>query len=161
MRQRVGKTWRECDSQFRKKNSTSHLFWQDPLSAGIKTWSKLFTPVSTCSNLFTPVHICSQLFTPVHTCSRLFTPHWLATLFAQWQLLIEFSPGESCFFSILRAIFLKLHIFTHLIESYPTVHGLSSCVRKKYIDPSGSRYYRDDVHLSHNAIFPLSNALIL
>ena len=103
--------WRACDSPSRK-NSTSHLFWL------VQTWSKLFTPVPTCSHLFTTVH----------TCSHLFTPHWLATLFAQWQFLVEFSPCESCYFSILSAILLKLHIFAHLIESYPTVYGLSSCI---------------------------------
>ena len=46
----------------------------------------------------------------------------------QWQFLVEFSPCESCYFSILRAILLKLHIFAHLIESYSTVYGLSSCI---------------------------------
>ena len=49
-------------------------------------------------------------------------------LFSQWQFLVEFSPCESCYFLILLAILLKLHIFAHLIESYPMVHGLSSCI---------------------------------
>ena len=110
-----------------------------------QNFSHLFTPVHTCSHPFTPVHICSQLFTPVHTS--------LTTLFAQWQLLVEFFPCESCYFSILPAIFLKLHIFAHLIDSYPPVHGLSSCVEKKNIDPSGSPYYSDHVHSSHNVLF--------
>ena len=74
-------------------------------------------------------------------------------LFVQWQLLVEFFPCKSCYFSILRAIFSKLHIFAHLIESYPTVHGLSSCVEKKNIVPSGSPYYSDHVRSSHNVIF--------
>ena len=51
-------------------------------------------------------------------------------LFVQWQILVELSPSESCYFYILCAILLKLLIFARLIESYPTVHGLSSCVRK-------------------------------
>ena len=52
--------------------------------------------------------------------------------FAQWQFLVEFSPSESCYFSILCAILLKLNIFAHLIESSPTVSGLSSCIERKY-----------------------------
>ena len=35
----------------------------------------------------------------------------------------------------MRAILLKLHIFAHLIESYPTVSGLSSCIEKKISIP--------------------------
>ena len=65
------------------------------------TCSDLFKPVQTFSHMFTPVHNCSQLFTPVHTCSHLFTPQWLSMLFSQRQFLVEFSPGESCYFSIL------------------------------------------------------------
>ena len=90
------------------------------------------------------LHTCSYLFTTVHTS--------LTTLFAQWQLLVEFFPCKNCYFSILRAIFLKLHIFAHLIESYPTAHGLSSCVEKN-INPSGSPYYSDHVRSSHSVIF--------
>ena len=91
-----------------------------------------FTPVLTCSNLVKTFQTCSRLFTPVHTCSYLFTPvHTsVTTLFMPWQFLVEFSPCESCYFSILRAILLKLHIWAHLIESYPTVHCLNSCVEK-------------------------------
>ena len=60
---------------------------------------------------------------------------------------------QSCYFSILRAIFLKLHIFAHLIESYlTTVHVFSSCVQKN-IDSSGSPFYSDHVHSSQNVIF--------
>ena len=67
----------------------------------------------------------------LHTCSHLFTAlHTLSTLFSQWQFLVEFSPCESCSFSILRAILLKLHIFAHLIKSYSTVSGLCSCIEK-------------------------------
>ena len=84
------------------KNSNSHLCWL--------------------------VQTFSHLFTPVHTFSHLFTPQWLSTLFVQWQFVVEFSTCKSCYFSILRAILLKLHIFAHLIESYPTVHGLSSYI---------------------------------
>ena len=100
-----------------------------------QNFSHLFPPVHTCSQLFTPVPTCSQLFTLVHTCSQLFTPQWLYTLFAQWQFLVELSRCESCYFSILRAILLKLHIFAHLIESYPTVHDWSSSIEIKMLIP--------------------------
>ena len=120
--------WRACALPFRK-NSTSHLFWL------VQIWSKLFTPFPTCSHLFPPVHNCSQLFTLVHTCSHLFTPPWLSMHFAQWQFFFEFSPWESCYFSILRAILLKLHVFAHLIKSYPTVYGMSSCIEIKMSIP--------------------------
>ena len=103
---RVGKIWRACDSPSRK-NSTSHLFWL----------------VQTCSNHFTPVHTHMH----VHTCSHLFTPQWLSTLCAQWQFPIEFSLCESCYFSILRPILLKLNNLAHLIKSFPTVYALCSC----------------------------------
>ena len=111
------------------------------------TCSDLFKPVQNFSHLFSivhtfsqPVHTCSQLFTPVHTCSRLFTPQWQSTLFSQWQFLVEFSPGISCYFSILRprpalsrgrlmCYLVEIACFAHLIESYPTVHGLSSCIK--------------------------------
>ena len=99
------------------------------------TCSHLFTLVHTCSHLFTPVHTCSHLFTLVHTCSHLFTPQCLSTLFVQWQFLVEFFPCERCSFSILRAILLKLHFSAHLIESYPTLYGLSSCIKIKMSIP--------------------------
>ena len=138
---RVVKIWRVCDSPS-GKNSTSYLFWL------VQTWSKPFTPVPTCSHLFPPVPTCSHLFTTVPTCSHLFppvqncshlftgvhtfshlfTPELLSTLFAQWQLLVEISICKICYFSILGAILLKLHNFSHLIDSYPTVHSLISCI---------------------------------
>ena len=92
-------------------------------------------PGQNFSHLFPTVLTCSHQFTTVHACSHLFTPHWLSMLFAQWQLLVEFFPCESCYFSILRAVLLKLHIFAHRIESYPTMHGLSSCTEIKLSIP--------------------------
>ena len=91
------------------------------------------TVLHTRSDLFKPGQNFSHLLTLVHTCSYLFTPPWLSTLFPQWQFLVEFSPCESCYFSISHAILLKLHVFAHLIESYPTVSGLSSCIEKMSI----------------------------
>ena len=55
------------------------------------------------------------------------------------------------YFLILRAILLKLHIFAHLIENFPTVYGLCSCIEKN-VDPLSSPYYIDHVRSSRNAI---------
>ena len=79
-----------------------------------------------------------NLCSSVNTCSHLFTPQWLSTVFAQWQFLVEFSPSESFYFSILRAILLKLHVFAHLIKSYQTVYGLSSCIEIKMSIPQAA-----------------------
>ena len=133
-----------------------------------------FTPILTCSNLVKTFHNCSHLFssahtysylfTLVHAFSKLFTPvHTLVTVHAvaQWQFLVEFSPCESYYFSILHVILLKLHIFAHLMESYPTGSGLCGWIEKKYTVPSGSPYYSDQVRSLRNVIFALSNPLIL
>ena len=108
---RVSKIWRACDSPSRK-NSTSHLFWL------VQTCPKLFTPVYNFSHHFPPVLACSHLFTPVHNCSHLFTPQWLSTLFSQWQFLLEFSPGVSCYFSIIcsRPVLSPGRLMCYLVE---------------------------------------------
>ena len=152
----------------------------------------LFTPDHTCSPQFTLVHTHSHLFTPVHTCSHLSTPQRPAMLFAQWEILVECFPWESCFFrnciilltssraiqrctawvavarktliplvahtrvtmyvcgtmsfcnfecsysSVLRCILRKLHISARLIESFPTLSGIWSCMEVKCSIPLGA-----------------------
>ena len=93
-----------------------------------QNFSYLFPPVHTCSHLFTDVHNRSHLFTPVHTSVIIYALRAMAV--SHW-----ISHCESCYFSILRAILLRLHIFAHLIESHPTVHGLSSCIEIKLSIP--------------------------
>ena len=62
---------------------------------------------------------------------------------ASWQFLVEFSPCESCYFSILARILLKLHILAHVIKSFPTVYGLCSCIREQNSIPlAGKRFER-------------------
>ena len=64
---------------------------------------------------------------------------------ASWQFLLEFPPCESCYFSILGPILLKLHILAHLItwiKSFPTVYGLCSCIKKMSIPLAGKRFER-------------------
>ena len=50
---------------------------------------------------------------------------------AFWQFLLEFSPCESCYFSILGPILLKLHILAHLIESFPPCMACVALSKKK------------------------------
>ena len=118
----------------------------------LHTCSDLFKPVHNCSQLFTLVNTCSHLFTLVHTCSYLFTPQWLSTLFAEWQFLIEFSPCKSCYFSILRPILLKLQNFAHLIESFPIVYGLCSCIKVKMSIPPAPHTYRSLMEKGSSAV---------
>ena len=97
------------------------------------TCSHLIPPVHTCPCLFTPVHTCSHLFTPVHTGSHRFTPvHTsVTTLFAQWQFRWMF-PLQKLLFLDLTCYLVEIAYFAHLIESYLTVYGLSSCIEKEY-----------------------------
>ena len=104
------------------------------------------TPVHTCSHLFTPVHTFSQLFTPVHTCSHLSDylrcsrngsfslnfPLAKAVIFRSYVQDPHYLSDVWC------AILLKLPIFAHLIESYPTVSGLSSCIEKQISIPQAA-----------------------
>ena len=71
-----------------------------------------------------------QYFTPVLTCSNLSKTHPRDYLRSSrnGSFSLNFPLAKAV---ILRAILLRLHLFAHLIESYPTVHGLSSCVEKK------------------------------
>ena len=84
----------------------------------------------------------------------------VTTLLAQRRFLVEFSPWESCSFSILRAILLKLHIFAQLIESYPTVSGWSSCIKKRSI-PQAAHTIVTMYACREMSFFALSKALIL
>ena len=68
---------------------------------------------------FTPV----DLFKPVHVRSL----H-----------NVKFCPFEGPFFSFLRPILLKLNIWTHPIESFPTAYGLWSCIEIKMSSPLGA-----------------------
>ena len=134
------KPFHTCPHLFRPVQTCSHLVTTvhpcSQLFKPFQTCSHLFKTVPTCSSLFTPVQAFSHLFTLVHTSSHLFTPFHTCSHLRDYtrssQFLLEISPCLSCSFSILHAIMLKLHIFAHLIESYPTASGLSSCIEKKY-----------------------------
>ena len=82
----------------------------------LQTCCVLCKPCQNFSYLFPPVPTCSHLFIPVHTCSHMFTTvDFSVTICA---LPVEFSPCEG---DIFRSIFLKLHIFAHLIESFRSI----------------------------------------
>ena len=59
---------------------------------------------------------------------------WRCTLSAQCL----FCTFECSYSSVLRPILLKLHSLTHLIESFPTVYRLWSCIDIKMLIPLGA-----------------------
>ena len=163
LRRRVGKIWRACNSLSRK-NSTSHMFWL------VKTCPKLFTPVYNCSHLFPPVHTCSQLFTTVHTCSHLSD---ILRCSRNGSFSLNFPLVKAVIFrsyvqdpcypaDVWCAILLKLHVFAHLIESYPTLHGLSSCIEIIMSIPQEAAHTTVTMYACRKmSFFALSKALIL
>ena len=51
---------------------------------------------------------------------------------------VIFCTFECSYSSVLRRILLKLHILTRLIESFPTLYGLWSCIAIKMWIPLGA-----------------------
>ena len=51
---------------------------------------------------------------------------------------VIFCTFECSYSSVLRRILLKLHILTHLIESFPTLYSLWSCIEVKLSNPLGA-----------------------
>ena len=51
---------------------------------------------------------------------------------------VIFCTFECSYSSVLRCILLKLHILTRLIESFPTLYGLWSCIEIKLSIPLGA-----------------------
>ena len=135
----------------------------------VQNFSHLFTIVHTFSHLFTPVHTCSQLFTTVHTCSHLsdclrFSPNGSfslnfplvkAVLFRTYVQDPRYPADIGC------AILLKFHIYAHLIESYPTVHGLSSCIEIIMLIPQAAHTTVTMYACRKMSFFALLKALIL
>ena len=118
----------------------------------------LVQTVQTSSHLLTPVHTGSHLFTTVHTSET--------TLFAQLQFLVEFSPWESCYFSILDLCLVKMHILTGLIESFPTEFGMCSCNEIKMSIPLGAHASRSsmenvNIYTFSDIFFPVSHPILL
>ena len=71
-----------------------------------------------------------QCFTPVLTCPNLSKP---ARTCPQYSDHVRSSRSHFCTFkgsysSVLRPILLKLHTLTHLVDSFPMVYGVWSCV---------------------------------
>ena len=157
----VGKIWIACDSPSRK--NTSHLFWL------VQTCPHLFTPAYNCSHLLPPVPTCSHLFTPAYTCSYLSDylcssrndsfslnfPLAKAVLFWSYIQDLRYPADVWC------AILLKLHVFAHLIDSYPTVHGLSSCIEIMMSIPQAAHTTVTMYACRKMSFFALSKDLIL
>ena len=111
-----------------------------------------------CSHLFTTVHTCSHLFTLVHTCSHL--SDYLRSSrngsFSLNFLLAKAVIFRSCMLSCWNCIF-----FAHLIKSYPTVHGLSSCIEINMLIPLAAHTTVTMYACRKMSFFALSKALIL
>ena len=111
------------------KSSTSHLFWL------VQTWSNF-----------------SHLFTAVHTSVTIYT--FCAMAVSRWIF-----PLRKLLFFDLTCRLVEIAYFAHLIESYSTVHSLSSCIEKISIPQAAhttvTMYARRKM-----SFFALSNALI-
>ena len=70
----------------------------------------------------------SHLFWLVRTCPQY-------SDYVRLSRNVIFCTFESCYSSVLHPILVKLHILTRLIESFPTVWGLSSCFEVKLSIP--------------------------
>ena len=68
------------------------------------------------------------------TCPNLSPIQWPCTLSVQYL----FCPFECSYSSVLRPILLKLHTLTRLIESFPTVYRLWSCIEIEMYIPVGA-----------------------
>ena len=55
---------------------------------------------------------------------------------------MSISPFESPYSSVLRPILLKLHFLTRLINNFPMVHGLWSCIEIEMLISLGAHAYR-------------------
>ena len=117
------------------------------MAAGTKLWVR------------SPVAL-PEFFFPPSQCQCFLSSTGVLEWF-NWQLLVEFFPCESCYFSILRAIFLKLPTFAHLIESYSTVHGLNSCIEIIMSIPQAAHTTVTIYACCKMSFFALSKALIL
>ena len=103
-------------------------------------------------------------FLRVGLISHLFGRHLVISpvLFvASWQFLLVFSPCESCYFWIFGPILLKLHILAHLIESFPTVYGLCSCIKIKMPIPLAAHSWRSSMERDSSANFLVLRPVLL
>ena len=99
---------------------------------GLKNRPRQIFSVCVCEVWWQSVQRCQNSMTkPVRTCPQ-YSDHvrCLRNAF--------FCTFECSYFSVLRPILLKLHTLTHLIESFPTVYGLWSCIEIEMLIPLGA-----------------------
>ena len=130
-RSAVSTTLEGCrvSSEVRLENSTQVWWWAKFGQRATHSWGKIV------------LHTCSDFSEPIWTGPR-YSDHVRSSCsnFLHLRKLLFFGimsyPGEIAYFnlpysSVLRPIQLKLHILTRLIESFPTVYGLWSCIEVK------------------------------
>ena len=113
------------------------LFPPPPISLadqnGLKNLPRQFCSVCVC--VWSLVAIRAEMLKQHdQTCPNLSTIQWPYTLSAQCL----FRTFECSYSSVLRPILLKLHTLTRLIEIFPTVYGLWSCLDIEMSIPLGA-----------------------
>ena len=63
-----------------------------------------------------------------------------------------FGPIEGSHSSVLCRILLKVHILTRLIESFPTLYGLRSCIEIEMLIPLGAHASRPSIETASSAV---------
>ena len=94
----------------------------------------------------------SHLFWLVETCLDLRTIQWLCTL-----VYVIFCTFERSYSSVLRPILLKLHILIRLIESFPTLYSLLSCIEIEKSIHLGGHAQRSLIELRSPEYFSLTS----
>ena len=144
-----------------KKSCSSHLTpteaWRSPDSTTLEGcrvssevrlencmqvwgWAK-FGPRATHGWGKIALHTCSDLSKPVRTCLNLSELVWTCPQYSDHVRLSRnaiFCTFECSNSSVLRPILVKLHILTHLIESFSKVYGLWRCIEVKLSIPLGA-----------------------
>ena len=77
--------------------------------------------------------------------------HTTVTMYARREMSF-FCTFEGFYSSVLRPILLKLHILTRLIESFPTVYGLWSCIETEMLIPLGAHSYRSSIERASSTV---------
>ena len=93
------------------------------------------------SHLFWLVQTCPNLSKPVHN-----------TVIVYARRAVIFCTFESSCSSVLRPILPKLHSFTRLIKSFPTVYGLSSCIEIEMSIPLGAHASLPSIERGSSAV---------
>ena len=87
----------------------------------------------------------AHLFGLVQTC-----PHYSDHVRSSRNVL--FCTFECSYSSVLHPILLKLHILTHLIETFPTLYGLWSCIEIGMSIPLGAHALRSSMERALSAV---------